>query len=609
MTARISRPVTAGVVLAIISLFTWHGGLSGPFFLDDYSVIAPLLERAASDTLNVDALFSVSGLLRRPIAMLSFALNANFSPGVFGFKLTNLLCHICTGIALYALSRKLLSTVAARHTELMAFGIAAAWLLHPLQVSTVFYSVQRMALLSALFCVLGMWCYISVRQRFAENRHGIAWLLACFLWCWPLAVLSKENGILLPFYLVALEWTVLVHLPRPRWLRTLLSGVCVLIVLAGCIYLMLNIDTRLLNAYQTREFTLFQRLLTQPGVVLTYLRWLLIPNRLDYGFYHDDYPFVSGSGDSLAAVVPLAILSLLAAGAWKLRQAFPLTAFGVAVFFVGHSLESGIFALELVFEHRNYLPSAGLLIALFSLLSRVGEHKHVFALIVLSTTVLGALTLSRASLWGEPQALYTAWTQQHPQSVRARGTLAEWYVSQGEYEAAQKLLAGQTDLTLALLRLRVSCLRRGEPGGEADEILGAIRAEVNLDYFAANTLLALTGAALDKRCKIALPTLLASVESAMHRRRNRYSRARFFLYAALLQHRLGYTTIAIERARVAANLDQSDPFVHYLLGEWYVDSNNLDAALGALQAARERHGQKRYVGLDAAVERMIKRRP
>ena len=70
------------------------------------------------------------------------------------------------------------------------------WLFHPLHVSTVLYVVQRMAQLSSLFVVLGLFVYCRYRLRWAESGSSAGELVTAALWLLLItlaAVLAKEN--------------------------------------------------------------------------------------------------------------------------------------------------------------------------------------------------------------------------------------------------------------------------------------------------------------------------------------------------------------------------------------------------------------------------------
>ena len=139
-------------------------GLSGDYIFDD---LPNLLnnKRLQLDTLDMEslqgaALSSGAGTLRRPISMASFALNRYFfgvSP--YSYKTVNLIIHLLTGLSLYLLSRLLVKAYRTSHKSDLSDAAAAwlpvvvsgLWLVHPLNLTSVLYIVQRMTSLATLF--------------------------------------------------------------------------------------------------------------------------------------------------------------------------------------------------------------------------------------------------------------------------------------------------------------------------------------------------------------------------------------------------------------------------------------------------------------------------
>ena len=81
------------------------------------------------------------------------------------------------------------------------------WIVHPIQVSTVLYVVQRMTLLASLFVLLGIVGYLFGRQLHTEGAKatGILLMTVSPLVGAVLGLLSKENGVLLYAYLGVIE--------------------------------------------------------------------------------------------------------------------------------------------------------------------------------------------------------------------------------------------------------------------------------------------------------------------------------------------------------------------------------------------------------------------
>ena len=140
---------------ALTAMLYWPA-LSGPLLLDDSIVITPLLSAAQLGHDWRSFLFSDSGPLGRPLAMASFIANAQMSLDLRYWKATNLAVHVLNGWLVFALFTQL-ARLAGRQfagVRVLALGGMALWLLHPLNVSTVLYSVQRMAQISTLFTLV-----------------------------------------------------------------------------------------------------------------------------------------------------------------------------------------------------------------------------------------------------------------------------------------------------------------------------------------------------------------------------------------------------------------------------------------------------------------------
>ena len=160
--------------LIIVALLVYYPGLSGGFFFDDESNILQnegvQLENFSADSIRQAMGGGIAGPLGRPISQLSFALNYYFSGfNPFVFKATNLVIHCLNGILVFFIAQYLIRLthpkIIARDGMLLAGFVAAAWLLHPIQVTSVLYVVQRMTSLSALFLFAAMLLHIAARER------------------------------------------------------------------------------------------------------------------------------------------------------------------------------------------------------------------------------------------------------------------------------------------------------------------------------------------------------------------------------------------------------------------------------------------------------------
>lgn len=208
-------------VMLAATVLAYYPGLHGPFLFDDNPNIADnpalRLDSLAPHALLRAAFSSRSGLLYRPLSMLSFAFNIYFfGNNSFSFKLTNLVIHLLNALLLLWLTRRLLLNCRRRYqfswpdTRINWFSVlvAGAWALHPLNLTSVLYIVQRMNSLSALFTLGGMLAYVYGRERMLAGKTGwpLVWLLTPAFGL--IGVLCKEDAALLPLYLLVIEWLV-----------------------------------------------------------------------------------------------------------------------------------------------------------------------------------------------------------------------------------------------------------------------------------------------------------------------------------------------------------------------------------------------------------------
>jgi hypothetical protein len=440
-------PLFSIIIILAITFFVYHRGLFGTFALDDYHNITDNAHIAISD-LKPDSLkgaaFSYGrGLFRRPVSMLSFAANyyaTGFHP--FYFKITNLAIHLLNGIAIFLLTSLLFGIYRKRinralpltHTQWISLAIAAAWLLHPFNLTSVLYVVQRMTSLAAFFSIWGLTLFVWGRTRLYEGKNGAALILGSLLLFTPLAALSKENGALLPLLMFIIEFTLFNFQAEKQAARRFLAAFYTLTIAAPIVVLLaytLIHPTWLVNTYQTRDFTLSERLMTEARVLWFYMRQIVLPNNAQMGLFHDD---IAISHDLLQPVSTLfsiiGVLALIVVALFARKKA-PLFACGILFFFAGHTLESTVWPLEIAYEHRNYLPMYGLLLILFYyLLYPLHYAKNLRLRQVVAMLLIGLFafnTHSRANRWANPFDLAQSEVQHHPNSLRANAEVANVY--------------------------------------------------------------------------------------------------------------------------------------------------------------------------------------
>ncbi|KRG54787.1 hypothetical protein ABB22_15630 [Stenotrophomonas nitritireducens] len=434
----------------MIACLPFLPGLSGGFLFDDKPNIVQNfgVQIAGIDhySLWAAAKSFPGGPGLRPLSMLSFALDFwLFGLDPVAFKLTNLLVHAITCIALTGLVRRLLllANCSQRDARLYAFGLAVAWGTHALQVSSVLYVVQRMQTMSTLFVVLAMSAYVQARQAQIDGAAQHKFWLRVLLF-WGLALACKEDAVLLPGFTLLIELTLLHFRAKVTPVGAMLQRGYLLLVVAGVSFFLGIVLPHFWveSSYPGRDFNTLERLLTQGRVLAVYVRQVVWPAPDGLPFYYDNLLPSRGLLDPVSTTWSIVLHFGLILWALLWRRVRPLFALGILLFYAGHSITSNVVGLELAFEHRNHFPLFGLLLAIGDLLHAFMERLSLRPWIAVAVCLLilagnAAATGMRAYIWGNPLRLALHGTVVAPESIRAWSALcrANYDLSQGRPES------------------------------------------------------------------------------------------------------------------------------------------------------------------------------
>ena len=454
---RRSRRAAAIVLLVLaFGLFIYHGALSHPFHFDDRpSILNNYFIQVRQLTLpNLrQALFN-SALPQRPVANLSLVLNFYFGEkNPSGYQAVNLAIHLLNGVLVYLFLAQILGYFSARGRfpvrfhgppDLVALLAALLWLVNPTQSQSVVYIIQRMNSLAALFYLLGLIAWFRFRLLVQPDliRLPKAWAyLAATGLCFVLALGSKEIAATFPLALLLIEVLIFRDLD-PAWLRryawTLIPAL-LFMVLFGILVLGPHPILALEEKYAGRDFTLAERLLTEPRVIWHYLLIFFVPlsawMNLDY-----DIP-VSTVALTPASTLPalLGILALFALAVLT-RARRVLLLFATLWFFLHLAIESTVIPLELAFDHRLYLPSVGLALVLALVLSRLaGSVTRTMVIGGLVTALWAVLALARVGDWMTEESLWRDCVRKSPLKARTITILADTYGKADDPRRAEPL--------------------------------------------------------------------------------------------------------------------------------------------------------------------------
>jgi len=438
MSARTASPLLAHLsrfcLIGLLGTALYSNTLEVPFVFDDMPNIA------ANDSVRLKEL-TPAGLMRasfesrlptRPVANLSFALNYYVGQyRVRGYHLVNLAVHLCNAALVYLLSLLLLQQQAetqqqrGRHpprsaAPSIALLAALLFVAHPVQTQTVTYIVQRMNGLAVMFLLVALLLYIQARHHKRTLQRGILYC-GCLI-SWALALGSKEVAAILPVLVCLYEWFI-AGSPGQDWLARnwkYAIGSLVLLMAAAVAYIGGNPLEGIARDYASRDFTLGQRVLTELRVVVFYISLLIWPHGSRLNLLHEFRPS-SSLVEPITTLFSLLALASLAAAAIHLAQRKRLLSFCILWFFATLAIESSVVGLELVFEHRLYLPMVAVALlashTLFTLLWRRPILLTVVAAALLAS--MGTVTYARNGVWRDEITLWSDVVAKNADSLRA----------------------------------------------------------------------------------------------------------------------------------------------------------------------------------------------
>jgi tetratricopeptide (TPR) repeat protein len=602
----------------VLCAVVYYPGLHGDFIFDDGPNIVQNSRLQVGDAsigaVWQAALSSDSGTLKRPISMLSFWANyhtAGLNP--FYFKITNLVIHMLNGLALFWLTRLLLSESLLRASALtesrrdwIALAVATIWLVHPLNLTSVLYIVQRMASLSTMFTLLGLICYVHGRIRLARGAPGLSLILLGLLGCGSLAILSKENGVLLPLYMAVIEATLFqfagLSPVAARKLKLFFVVTVAIPGLAATLFVLTNPEW-LAGQYQGRDFSVSERLLSEARILWFYLKLAVAPTPGSLGLFHDDFAVSRGlyspwtTLPSVIGIVGSFVAALL------LRKRAPLFAFAALWFLGGHILESSIIGLELVHEHRNYLPIYGPMFAgvygLGHVASRLGSQTRI-AIPLALVAALAAVTYGRSNDWSNLNNLRMALVRHHPDSAISNyeAGLALAAVAQrnpelapGYYDAIKSCFERSASLDKTaingLFGLILLNATNGRPiDDESVDRLEQRLSSIPLNFTVVGAFRSLLGWTQNHTIDLPRDRVVSLFEAALgNRTATRSTKATLLsILSSYYYNVLGEQQEAVSLAMAATNEDPSAPVHHLSLADLALKLGNLQLASRELDA-------------------------
>ena len=436
------RFLIVSAVLSLTCFLIYSNSFQVPFTLDDIHAIVenPNIQMESLSTENIVNVFKGFMGKIRPVSMFSFAMNyyaGNLS--LTGFHLTNILIHLINSILLFYIFSITLSRVKipASNITAIAFSSALIWLVHPLHTQSVTYIFQRVNSLCVMFYLLSFLLYLSGRKYRSLTLYVFSAISGI------LAFGSKEIAITLPFFILLYEWYFFQDMKKD-WLKSfikksLITVLPFLIIVIACLLLYYPLKETL------SSFTLegnsdspppLQRMITEFRVIIHYLGLIFYPNpsrlMIDY-----DFPYSVSFFNPFTTLLSFILISGLIISATLIARRERLISFCVLWYFGNLALESSFIPVNLVFEHRTYLPSVFIIFLTVFLIFRFVRDQYVrWLLIIIPVFFLSVWTYQRNEVWLDPVELWADNVRKAPGKLRPRVNLATAYFNSGKSDDA-----------------------------------------------------------------------------------------------------------------------------------------------------------------------------
>ncbi|MGO9212833.1 MAG: hypothetical protein ACLP9S_02950 [Syntrophales bacterium] len=426
----IRRYVSASLFLFVILILVYANSFDCSWHFDDYINIVenPSVQIKTLSWQEIGkSLYGYAGGTRwqRPVSYFTFAMNYYFDGlNVFWYHVVNFFIHYVTSVFLFLfLYNTLKLPILEGRYEKNAYSIALLstlfWAINPVEVMAVTYIVQRMASMTAMFYIMAMYFYLKGRTGDTMWKNATFFALAAF--SGVLSIGSKENAAMLPvsiflFDLFLIQGATIENI-RKNWAVCLFA-----LILVPAIGFMYYDFSSIIGDYdQFRPFTMWERVLTQPRVILSYIILLVYPITSRMMLFHDVEISKSlfNPWTTVAAIVVIFLILLWAVltsrkeGAlmkWLEKHADyallrimtgPLISYCIIFFFLNHLIEGSFISLELVYEHRNYLPAMLFFVplAIFIVYALHYFEKRKRMIVILSSAITAVIIIMGVSVF------------------------------------------------------------------------------------------------------------------------------------------------------------------------------------------------------------------
>ena len=418
------------------TLTAYWNSFNAPFVFDDLATIQR----------NTQVRFGEFGwnlISPRSVLYKTFTFNYLLTgQEVWSYHLINFILHFLNGLLIFVIATRVFRSLSRRPlpegegiSRIYAALAAAFFLVHPVQTESVTYISSRSELLSTFFYLIGFLTFVL----WPKDRVGFYCSLTVGI-AYFFGLGSKEPVVTLPAAIFLYDYLFLSHaefrlvFSRWRFYLIYLAGAS-----AAVVYLLIRLRGTV------GGMSSWQYFLTETRVLVRYIQLMFFPVGLNL-----DHDFrLSSSIFEPSVLASTGLLVALLLFGWWLRRKRPVFAFSIFWFFITMSPTSSVVPIiDVIFEHRLYLPMVGVAFSFPFLVEFVYTRlrwtvPRFSAVLACSAVILAALvagTLMRNYVWSDEVRLFTDVVAKSPHKERPYNNLAWAYFKRAEYDRAIAVL-------------------------------------------------------------------------------------------------------------------------------------------------------------------------
>ena len=407
----------AFLIISIAGLLVYSNTFHCGFYFDDgYNITENFLVK---NVFRPDIIWNYNPT--RFITLFTISINYYFGEiNVLGYHIVNILIHILTSIAVYSFIKTTLSTpnvkekTAELNKEYIALFAALLFAVHPIQTQAVTYIIQRAASMAALFYIASVTFYAKSKMSDSEKEKRAGYLLS-IIFC-LLGMYTKEIVFTLPVMIIVYD-LLFFYKGGSVFNKRYIPFVLMLPIIPITIKFLSPGAVKEVSQASS-QITAYSYFFTQFKVIIKYIQLVFLPvnQNLDY-----DFP-VSQNFFEPYTLISFLLLALLFAFSLYWIKKDRIVSFGILWFFISLAVESSILPIrDVIFEHRMYLPMAGVSFLLVYLISKSLSQKFSKPLLITGSIIviiLGAAAFQRNKVWADEYTLWNDVAQKSPNKAR-----------------------------------------------------------------------------------------------------------------------------------------------------------------------------------------------